>query len=128
VYDPESDRHRVRVSRDLQWDFSLHQPLSLFLADALEVLDPETPDYALDVLTLVEAILDDPLAVLRQQAEKTRRTLLARLKAEGVPYEERLRRLDEVRVHLRGLRSLRAEPSLGRPGEHPAQVGRSRDV
>jgi superfamily II RNA helicase len=96
VYDPESGRHRVRVSRDLQWDFSLHQTLSLFLVDALEVLDPETPDYALDVLTLVEAILDDPVAVLRQQAEKARRTLLARLKAEGVPYEERLRRLDEV--------------------------------
>jgi superfamily II RNA helicase len=96
VYDPESRRYRVRVSTELQWDFSLHQTLSLFLVDALEALDPQAPDYALDVLTLVEAILDDPVAVLRQQSEKLRRELLARLKAEGVPYEERLSKLDEV--------------------------------
>ena len=96
VFDPDLGRHRVRVAPELQWDFSLHHTLSLFLVEAVRVLDPAEPDYALQVLTLVESILEDPGAVLMQQAEKLRRELLARLKAAGVPYEERIERLAEV--------------------------------
>jgi superfamily II RNA helicase len=96
VYDAELGRHRVHVDPDLQWDFSLHHTLSLFLVEAVAVLDPEHPDYALQVLTLVESILENPVHILRQQAEKLRRDLLARLKAARVPYEERIQKLDEV--------------------------------
>jgi hypothetical protein len=96
VYDPDLGRDRVRVDPELQWDFSLHHTLSLFLVEAVRVLDPAAPDHALQVLTLVESILEDPGAVLRQQAEKLRRELLARLKAAGVPYEERIERIAEV--------------------------------
>jgi hypothetical protein len=96
AYDPDLGRHRVRVDEQLQWDFSLHHTLSLFLVEAVEVLDPRDPGYALQVLSLVESILEDPQHVLRQQAEKCRRELLARLKAAGVPYEERIQKLQEV--------------------------------
>jgi superfamily II RNA helicase len=96
VYDPEVGRRRLRVDPELQWDFSLHHSLSLFLLEAAAVLDPAAPDYALQLLTLAEAILEDPTFVLRQQARRLRGELLARLKAAGVPYEERLRELDEV--------------------------------
>jgi superfamily II RNA helicase len=95
-YDFERGRTRVYVDPELQWDFSLHQTLSLFLVEALEALDPAAEGYALEVVTLVESILEDPVAVLRRQADRARRELVARLKAEGVPYEERLRRLEEV--------------------------------
>jgi hypothetical protein len=88
---------RVRVSEELQRDFSLYQSLSLYLVEALAVLDPEAPDYALEVLSLVEAVIEDPEPILRAQVRKLRGELLAKLKAERVPYEERQDRLAEVR-------------------------------
>jgi hypothetical protein len=96
VFDAETGRRRVRVNPQLQFDFSLHRNLSLYLVEALRGLDPESPSYAVEVLSLVEAIQEDPLPILRAQAERARRELLGQLKAEGVPYEERVRRLEEV--------------------------------
>jgi superfamily II RNA helicase len=86
----------VRVAPDLQREFSLHQTLSLYLVDAVAVLERDAPEYALDVISLVEAILEDPRAILQQQANRARQELLARLKAEGVEYDERIARLAEV--------------------------------
>ncbi|MDX1649623.1 MAG: DUF3516 domain-containing protein, partial [Myxococcota bacterium] len=88
--------HRVDVDAELQRDFSLHQTLSLYLLDAIAALDPEHPAYALDVLSLVEAVLEDPVPVLRAQVRKARQELLAKLKAQGVPYEDRIAKLDAV--------------------------------
>ncbi len=93
--DPDS-RRRLVVSGDLQWDFSLHLALSLYLVEAIGFLDPEEPDYALDVLSLIEAILEDPVAILRAQLDRLKGELVATLKAERVPYEERMRLLDEI--------------------------------
>ncbi|MCE2390865.1 MAG: DUF3516 domain-containing protein [Proteobacteria bacterium] len=87
---------RVLIDVELQWDFSLMHNLSLYLLDAVACLDREAPDYALDVLSLVESILEDPRVVLSAQVERARRELLARLKSEGVPYEERIRQLEQV--------------------------------
>ncbi len=84
------------VNQDLQWDFSLFQALALYLVEAIEVLGPEEPDYPLDVVTLVEAILESPKAVLYRQVDKAKGDLIARLKAEGMPYEERMEKLDKV--------------------------------
>ena len=86
----------VTVDPDLQFDFSLHHNLSLFLVEAMAGLDPASPGYALDTVSLAESILEDPTAVLRQQAEKEKRRLLAELKEAGVPYEERIERLRET--------------------------------
>jgi len=96
VRDIETGHPDARVDPELQFDFSLHGTLSLYLVDAVVALDPEAEDYAVDVLSLVEAILEDPRVILRAQVDAAKRELIARLKAEGVPYEERIQRLDEV--------------------------------
>ena len=86
----------VVVDEDLQWDFSLFQVLALYLVEAIEALDAQDPEYALDVITLVEAILENPRAVLYRQVDKLKTELINRLKAERVPYEERMEKLDRV--------------------------------
>jgi superfamily II RNA helicase len=96
VRDAETGRRRVRVNEALQIDFSLHHTLSLFLVEAVSSLETEAPDYPLEVLSLVEAILENPQPILRAQTRKARDDLLARLKAEGVPYEDRIRQLEQV--------------------------------
>lgn len=89
-------RRCVRVSPELQRDFSLHHTLSLYLLDALGQLDPEQPGYALDVLSLVESILENPRAVLVRQLDHAKGELVARLKAEGMEYEQRMEELERV--------------------------------
>jgi len=86
----------VTVDEDLQVDFSLFHNLSLFLIEAIEGLDPENPEHALDFLSLVEAVLEDPVIVIRRQVDRIKTELINRLKAEGVSYDERMNRLDEV--------------------------------
>jgi Superfamily II RNA helicase len=92
----ESGFRRVVVADDLQWDFSLHQALSIYAVTALERLDPSSPTYALDVVTVVESILENPDIVLRKQTDRAKGKLVEELKAEGVPYEERMAKLEEV--------------------------------
>ena len=96
VFDVDAGRATVRLAADLQRDFSLHQSLSLYLVDAVGLLDPASPDYARDAMSLVEAILEDPRPVLQQQVQRAKAELVARLKAEGVEYEERMEKLAEV--------------------------------
>ena len=81
---------------DLPDDFALDQPLSPFLLEALEVLDPESDTYALDVISLVEATLDDPRQILRAQQRQARDKALFEMKADGIEYEERMERLADV--------------------------------
>ncbi|HOX44363.1 MAG TPA: DUF3516 domain-containing protein [Myxococcota bacterium] len=84
------------VRADLQRDFSLNQSLSLYLVEAATHLDPAVESWPLDVLSLVEAVLEDPRVLLLRQVDRLKGELIARLKAEGVEYEERMARLEEV--------------------------------
>ena len=93
---PTTHRSEVRVSEALQRDFSLHHTLSLYLVEAVAALDPASPSYALDVLSVVEAILENPRPILNQMLHKARQELVAQLKAERVPYEERMAKLEEL--------------------------------
>jgi superfamily II RNA helicase len=86
----------VRVSPELQTDFALHDALSLYLVEAVAALDPESESYALEVLSVVEAVQESPRPILDEQTRRAKDELIARLKAEGVEYEERMRRLEEV--------------------------------
>jgi hypothetical protein len=86
----------VRVRADLETDFSLHETLSLYLLEAASVLDAGGASYALELLSLVEAIQENPRPILAEQVWKRRRELVAKLKAEGVDYDERRRRADLV--------------------------------
>nr|WP_236919050.1 DUF3516 domain-containing protein [Ereboglobus luteus] len=87
---------KLRVNVDLQDDFSLHQPLSLYLLDTLPLLDRESPDYAFDVLTLCESIVENPEIILRRQLDRIKTDELARMKAADIPYDERMAKLDEL--------------------------------
>jgi hypothetical protein len=96
VRDADTGRPAVQVSQELQRDFSLHQSLALYLVDAAAALDREADDYALDLLSVTEAILEDPRPILYAQERKAKNELMARLKAERVPFEERIARLDKI--------------------------------
>jgi superfamily II RNA helicase len=93
---PDADGRLVRLTVDLQYDFALNQPLSPFALAAISLLDVESPSYALDVLSVIEATLDDPRQVLSAQLFRARGEAVAQMKADGVEYEERMELLDGV--------------------------------
>lgn len=92
----ESNGAKVAVNVNLQDDFSMNQPLSLYLLDTLPLLDAESPEYALDVISLCEAILENPDLILRKQLDKARTLRVAELKAEGMEYDKRMEELEKV--------------------------------
>ncbi len=94
--EPDELGRPVRVNLDLQDEFRLNQPLGLFAVEAVAVLDPEATDYHLQVLSVAESVLEDPMAVLLAQRDKARDELMTRMKDEGVEYTERMARLAEV--------------------------------
>ncbi|MCQ4083312.1 DUF3516 domain-containing protein [Streptomyces sp. RB6PN25] len=94
--EPDAEGRIVRLTVDLQSDFALNQPLSTFALAAFELLDPESPSYALDMLSVVESTLDDPRQILASQQNKARGEAVARMKADGIEYEERMEQLQDV--------------------------------
>ncbi|MDF1811465.1 MAG: DUF3516 domain-containing protein [Verrucomicrobiales bacterium] len=91
-----TDHRKVRVNIELQYDFSLNQALGLWLLDTLPKLDQEDPAYVFQVISLVEAILENPVIVLRKQVDHLKNELMAEMKAEGLEYDDRMEKLDEV--------------------------------
>lgn len=77
-------------------DFALNQPLAPFVLAALELLDPQSPSYALDVVSLAESALDNPPQIMKALLKKAKNEAMSRMKAEGIEYEERLERLEDV--------------------------------
>jgi len=96
VTTPDAEGRTVRLTVELQADFALDQPLSTFALAALELLDRDSPTYALDVLSVLEATLDDPRQVLSAQRRKARGEAVQQMKADGIEYEERMTLLEEV--------------------------------
>ncbi len=107
----------VRLTVDLQPNFALNQPLSPFALAAFDLLDPSTSSgtqarsgdqagsgdqgvgtgsYALDMISIVEATLDDPRAVLSQQEFLARGEAVAAMKREGIEYDERMELLEAI--------------------------------
>ncbi|MFI0777554.1 DEAD/DEAH box helicase [Streptomyces sp. NPDC021212] len=93
---PDAEGRQVRLTVDLQQDFALNQPLSTFALAAFELLDPESPSYALDMVSVVESTLDDPRQILAAQQNKARGEAVAAMKADGIEYEERMERLQDI--------------------------------
>ncbi|MGW2628997.1 DEAD/DEAH box helicase [Streptomyces chattanoogensis] len=122
--EPDAEGRIVRLTVDLQQDFALNQPLSTFALAAFDLLDPESPSYALDMVSVVESTLDDPRQILAAQQNKARGEAVAQMKADGVEYEDRMERLmdveypkplDELLSHAYGLYR-RSHPWVG---DHP---------
>ncbi len=93
---PDDQGRTLRVTVDLQRDFALNQPLSTFAIGAIELLDRSSPAYALDVVSVIEATLEDPRQVLSAQLFKARGEAVGAMKAEGIEYDERMELLEEV--------------------------------
>ncbi|MFN2523024.1 MAG: DEAD/DEAH box helicase [Mycobacteriales bacterium] len=91
--DPDDN---LRLTVELQPDFALNQPLSPFAIAALSLLDRESPSFALDALSVLEATLEDPRQVLAAQRSKAKGEAVGQMKAEGIEYEERMELLEEV--------------------------------
>ena len=87
---------KLRINVELQEDFSMNQTLSLYLLDTIPLLDAEAPDYALDLVTLVEAILENPDFILRRQLDRVKDQKMAEMKMDGVEYDERMAELEKL--------------------------------
>ncbi|MDA2948826.1 MAG: DUF3516 domain-containing protein [Actinomycetota bacterium] len=94
--DPGHKGRRYRLTVDLPRDFALNQPLSTFALAAIEALDPASETFALDVVSVIEATLEDPRQILAAQLKKARGEAVAQMKAEGIEYDERIALLDDV--------------------------------
>lgn len=94
--EPDADGRTVRLKVHLQPNFALNQPLSPFAMAALEILDPESPSYALDVVSVIEATLEKPRQILSAQEKKARGEAVAAMKSEGIEYEQRMALLEDV--------------------------------
>lgn len=90
------ERVDIRLTVDLQANFALNQPLSPFALAVFELLDPDSPTYALDMVSVLEATLDDPRPVLSQQQFLARGEAVAAMKAEGIEYDQRMELLEEI--------------------------------
>jgi superfamily II RNA helicase len=107
----------IRLTVDLQPNFALNQPLSPFALAAIELLDPATEigrgpatgdetaevpgsagtgHYALDVVSIIEATLDDPRPVLSQQQFLARGEAVAQMKRDGIEYDQRMEALEHI--------------------------------
>ncbi len=93
---PDADGRWVRLTVDLQADFALNQPLSPLALAAIELLDRSCPEYPLDVLSVIEATLEDPRQVLSAQLFRARGEAIAAMKADGIEYDERMDLLEAV--------------------------------
>ena len=94
--EPDGTGRTVALTVDLPKDFALNQPLAPFALAALDLLDPDDPAHALDVVSTIEAVLESPRAVLMAQQHAARGEAIAEMKADGIEYEERMRLLEEV--------------------------------
>ena len=74
----------------------MDQTLSLYLLETLPLVDPEAPDYALVLLTLVESILENPDIILRKQLDKLKSQKMAEMKMDGIEYDQRIEELDKL--------------------------------
>ena len=93
---PTAGGRRYALAVDLQRDFALNQPLSAFALAVIETLEPDDPEYALDVVSVIEATLENPMVVLLQQQFRARGEAVQEMKADGMEYDERMDALDEI--------------------------------
>lgn len=94
--EPDEYGNYYELTVHLQQNFALNQPLSPFALAALDLLDPDSASYALDVVSVIEATLEKPRQVLSGQEKKARGEAIAAMKAEGMDYNDRMNALDEI--------------------------------
>jgi hypothetical protein len=136
---PDEWGRRVRVDFDLQDEFALHQPLSLWAVEALGALPPRDEgdeiEHVFDVLSVIESVQESPGVVLAAQTKRAKDDLMAEMKSSGVEYEERMERLAQVEhpkpnrdwIYAQ-LQRVPRPASVGGLRQRGAEVDRPRDV
>jgi superfamily II RNA helicase len=94
--EPDRSGRRQRLTIDVDSTFALNQPLSPFALAALELLDPNDDNYAMDVLSVIESILEDPRQVLAAQQNRARAEAVAQMKADGIEYDQRVELVADI--------------------------------
>ncbi len=114
---------------------SFDRPLIPFVRAAIDALDPDEPDYVLNVLSVVESMQDDPNAIIRAQTRKRRDAKYHEMNEPGQSIEDRhamLDALDEVE-HEQPLKEMiegafkvwdEAHPFIASDGPKPKSVTR----
>jgi superfamily II RNA helicase len=96
VPDPAGGEPLIRLTVDLQPNFALNQPLSPFALAVFDLLERDDPGYTLDMISVIEATLEDPRPVLSAQQFLARGEAVAAMKAEGIEYDQRMELLENV--------------------------------
>ncbi|QNE47093.1 DUF3516 domain-containing protein [Glaciihabitans sp. INWT7] len=92
----------ISLTVDLQQNFALNQPLSPFALAVFDLLQPaegavqSSPTYALDLISVLEATLDDPRPILSAQQFMARGEAVAAMKSEGIEYDQRMELLEQI--------------------------------
>ena len=94
--EPFEDNRWVHISGDLLHELALNQPLAPFALAYLTILDTDSPDYPLQVLSVVESIVENPYPLLYAQQKKLRNERAQILRDDGVSYQEMMAELDEI--------------------------------
>ncbi len=115
---PDEEGRTLRLTVDLQANFALNQPLSPFAVASLELLDRESPTYALDVVSVIEATLDDPRPIINAQRHRARGEAINEMKMDGIEYDERMELLEEI-THPKPLEELLTAAYETYRGGHP---------
>jgi superfamily II RNA helicase len=71
-------------------------PLTPFAIEVIATFDRDDPAYLLDVVSVVEAVLDDPRQILFAQQNAAKGVAVNRMKSEGMAYEERMELLEAI--------------------------------
>ncbi|MFI2706464.1 DEAD/DEAH box helicase [Nocardioides sp. CER28] len=93
---PDELGRRYVLTEDLPPDFALNQPLAHFALAALDVLDHESSEHTVEVVSVVESVLEAPRQILFAQQHAARGEAIAEMKADGLDYDERMALLEEV--------------------------------
>ena len=86
LVDGEDERSALRFSA----------PLMPFAIEVIATIDRDDPSYVVDTISVVESVLDDPRQILRAQEHAARGVEVAKLKSEGMQYEERMEQLETI--------------------------------
>lgn len=92
----EDGERELVVVGDLPDDFALNQPLAPFALAALDLLDPLSPSYALDVVSVIESVMENPRALLFAQRKQARDEAFQVLRDEGFDFHERRDMVAEI--------------------------------
>ncbi|AOZ72382.1 DEAD/DEAH box helicase [Boudabousia tangfeifanii] len=96
VSNDKDEKYPLRFARDIPADFALNQPLSPFALAAMDLLNPDDPSFSLDVISIIEATLEDPRPLLYAQQNEARSTAINEMKAAGWDYDQRMAALEEI--------------------------------